>query len=612
MEAILKNYIPKTAELILPYDETLLYRDLPREVVNAPFCDTESVTRAEALLGQPVPALPASLYREYYENGNRSHYEGPYFARRTALLTLTAAELTEGKGRFLDLIIDYLWAVCEETSWVIPAHNTPRHGKTDRLPDAFDLGEGDDIHYIDLFAAATSATLAHVIRLLGDRLDEVTPVVTRRVRGLIDRRIFHPFLNFDRSMWWKGVDGNSLNNWTPWIISNVLTTLLLLERDSEKRVKICAESMEILDRFIKFYNDDGGCDEGPGYWNVAGASYFDCLEVLYDLSGGKIDVFALPIVRRMGEYIADFHICGNIYVNFADASHRLGADATLIARIGRRTKSPKLISFASELLETRDIHQFGGGNGSTTYRAFRNMCEPAPETVETSPENRTYYDGLEVFLARDPDSGMFLAAKGGSNAESHNHNDVGNLVVFRKDKPVFIDAGVETYTKKTFSAQRYELWTMRSVYHNLPYIGGEEQKAGGQYKAVLVGKTNDSVTFDLSAAWDSGAGIRCVRTSAMTGDTVTITDTIAQGEEKPLMWYFLCAEKPVVDGRKLRFATAGVKMDITGIDVKATVEEVPLTDAKLKGEWKSDALYRLCLDVGIAKDAEAQFTVSPM
>ena len=35
-----------------------------------------------------------------------------------------------------------------------------------------------------------------------------------------------------------------------------------------------------LDNFIDPYHDDGGCDEGPGYWSRAGGSLFDCLELL--------------------------------------------------------------------------------------------------------------------------------------------------------------------------------------------------------------------------------------------------------------------------------------------------------------------------------------------
>ena len=66
--------------------------------------------------------------------------------------------------------------------------------------------------------------------------------------------------------------------------------------------------------------------------------------------------------------------------------------------------------------------------------------------------------------------GLYLAAQGGHNAESHNHNDVGNFIVYADGQPAIIDVGVETYTAKTFSSQRYEIWTMQSAYHNLPSI----------------------------------------------------------------------------------------------------------------------------------------------
>ena len=47
---------------------------------------------------------------------------------------------------------------------------------------------------------------------------------------------------------------------------------------------------------------------------------------------------------------------------------------------------------------------------------------------------------------------------------------MGNVVVFVDGKPVIVDAGVETYTRKTFSAERYTIWTMQSAYHTLPTI----------------------------------------------------------------------------------------------------------------------------------------------
>ncbi len=630
MEPIFIKYIPETKSLLLPWQEVRPYADLPE----TPFAAPDVIPLAEALFDKPIPALPASLYRQFYENGNRANYETPYFERRKNLLLLAAAEKTEGRGRFLDLLVDYIWAICEETTWVIPAHLTPRHGKPERLPDHFDLEEGDDCHNIDLFAAATGADVAMVWYLLHHELDALTPVITRRMLGLLEKRIFHPFTTYQDTMWWKGVKGNTLNNWTPWIVSNVLTAMMLCETDDARRAAMTEESMVILDRFIGFYKNDGGCDEGPGYWTVAGASYFDCLEILWDLSGGKIDVFDVPLIRRMGEYIADVHITGDLYVNFADASHRLSIDAALIARYGRRTDSPRLKAFAGELVEEgAKMHILPVGTGTTPYRSFRDVFEdpapislsksnatpyrtfreafePAPATDGPQPETRTYYDGLEIFLAREPENGLFLACKGGSNAESHNHNDVGNVVVFRGKNPVFIDAGVERYTKKTFSSERYTLWTMRSNYHNLPDIAGCEQKPGGGYKASLTDRTEDSVTFDLKAAWPAEAGIAgYTRCAAMENGAVTVTDKLTLAEEKPVCWYWMCAEEPVVKGNTLVFGEAGCSVTFSGGEFGLTVEKFPLTDGKLQAEWKADCLWRVHLTADGWTDGEMQMTV---
>ncbi|MBP3240331.1 MAG: heparinase II/III family protein [Oribacterium sp.] len=47
-------------------------------------------------------------------------------------------------------------------------------------------------------------------------------------------------------------------------------------------------------------------------------------------------------------------------------------------------------------------------------------------------------------------------------------NDVGSFILYKNKKPFIIDLGVGSYTKKTFSKDRYDIWTMQSQYHNLP------------------------------------------------------------------------------------------------------------------------------------------------
>jgi len=80
---------------------------------------------------------------------------------------------------------------------------------------------------------------------------------------------------------------------------------------------------------------------------------------------------------------------------------------------------------------------------------------------------------------------------------------------------VIIDVGVETYTAKTFSNDRYTIWTMQSAYHNLPTINGVQQKDGSEYAArdvhYSVSDSAASLSMDIAGAYPREAGVRIWR-----------------------------------------------------------------------------------------------------
>ncbi|MHC4542734.1 MAG: hypothetical protein ACYS74_23625, partial [Planctomycetota bacterium] len=150
--------------------------------------------------------------------GNRSNYEGLWKQRRTMLHCLVVAECIEGRGRFLDKIADVVWAICEESSWTYPAHIGPQEAGVG-LPDV-------DEPMVALFSAETGSSLAWTWYLLRERLDEVSPLVSKRIEREVNTRVLTPFLERD-DFGWMGFrgrsDGRRPNNWNPWINSNVLT-----------------------------------------------------------------------------------------------------------------------------------------------------------------------------------------------------------------------------------------------------------------------------------------------------------------------------------------------------------------------------------------------------
>lgn len=117
--------------------------------------------------------------------------------------------------------------------------------------------------------------------------------------------------------------------------------------------------------------------------------------------------------------------------------------------------------------------------------------------------------------------------KGGCNAESHNHNDVGNFIVYSDGNPLIIDVGVGTYTADTFNENRYKIWTMQSSFHNLPKIGVYEQLAGEEFFAdeVVYESDADRISMSLKEAYPKTAGIIAYRrTGELSGGIVKIYD----------------------------------------------------------------------------------------
>jgi hypothetical protein len=454
------------------------------------------------------PELPATLFLGFARKGNRSEYEKVYFQRRSTLFSFCIAEAIDGQGRFLDDLINGIWAFCEESFWGLPAHNNNIHGYP--LPDV-------DEPIVDLFAAETAAQLAWTCYLHREALAQVSPVICRRVHDEIQRRILKPCQQ-RTDFWWMGHSRADLNNWTPWIVSNWLACLLLVEQDQHLRATMVHKAICVLDRFLDKHPEDGGCDEGPGYWGRAGASVFDCLELLYLASDGAVDIFQQPLIKKLGEYFVKVHIAEDWMVNFADAAARVTANPTLLYAFGQRVDSPVL----------RQMGLWAGRQPLDAAQRIPSMLrtlsgifdfnEPYQNARQAdSPPYLRYawMEQIQVLCTREKagcKEGLFLAAKGGHNAESHNHNDIGNLIVYAQGRPLFVDAGVDTYSQKTFSAQRYELWAMQSAYHSLlPVFDGVQQVPGRQFRANEVqagdSEQESSLQLDIAGAYPAEAKI---------------------------------------------------------------------------------------------------------
>ena len=589
---------------LLPYSEFKLFSDVKTPEI--PKEKGEKIIRyAEGLLDRDIPLLPASVYRQYVTTGNRSNYQDLYFLRRDMAAAFAVAETYENKGRFTEKLMDVVWAIMEESTWIIPAHIycAPLHGDSSLGPVFGD----NALHGLDLFSAATAGTLSAVYLLCKDKLDKIDPIISQKMEYCLRERAIKNFLQIE--VWWGGATGSKTNNWCPWIVSNVLLTAAILEKDNYTRERVVTKSISYLDNFLECYEPDGGCDEGPAYWGAAGASLFDCLELIEDLSGGSVSVYDSELIRNIGDYIYKVNITGNRYVNFADCAPKTDPTTGLLIRFGEKTGSQFLTAFGKKQAKYGDYFF----SQSHMYRSLKWLYTPFAKEENCPMPLWSVLPNLGVITARefeDSEVGMFLAAKAGNNGEMHNHNDCGNFMVYYNGNPVIIDTGVGEYTKQTFSSDRYKLWFMQSGYHNLPSFDGIDQKDGVRFAATdkQFSEEERSISSELKYAYPAEAGIESyVRRIALTGGIVTVDESITLAEVKEIDFHLMLAKKPAIlkdgvislpEGRTLVYDPS----------LKSEIEEFDPIGMDTQSSWGTEVLYRLHFKINTNK-CNVKFTI---
>ena len=568
------------------------------------------LTKAESYLDYKWPYIPATLSLLIERTGDRDEYQGVSFKKREVLGTLLLAEIYENKGRFVDQIIDGVWSICEESFWGVPAHLP----KTKEISGLMDTSSP----FVDLFAAETGTLLAWADYFLGEKFDAVSPQIRKRIYNETNYRILQPLMTRHHGWMTSNANGRRPNNWNPWICSNWLNTVLLLEKDHAERAESVAKALQVLDNFLNPHPLDGGCDEGPSYWGAAAASVYDNLSLLNLATSNSFRyVYEDEKIRNMAKFIYRAQIGEKYFLNFADADPQPRMSAAMIYRFGKDIADPEMMKFGAYYhdIYSREPNETGS---FSRFHYFRNLFgvfiqEELRTAVKGLPLPKdVWLPDIQVMAARDYSGsmkGFFVAAKGGNNDESHNHNDIGNYVVFYDGLPLLIDVGRGTYTRKTFSDQRYDIWYNRSDYHNVPTINAQTQSPGPEYKAVNVtyaaANRYAELVLDIAEAYPEKANVNSWKRSVRLnrGKNVVVTDVADLKSAAPVVQHLMTSSPADVrkpgevivhyqgeDGSRKDFL---IKYDPRVFS--AFVEKIPLIEKEDQGiltKW-GDTIYRI-------------------
>ena len=474
------------------------------------------------LRDEMMPELSRELFDEYEITGNRLRYEEGYFKRREFLSTFGLASVIWHKKEDIEKLEYVIKGICSEECWALSAHVKRLENPNWRMT-------------IDLTASETGHTLAHLYTLLKDELSEETKEC---IRNEVFRSILTTFMSAKApSYWWEG----ATNNWNAVCCGNIGSTAIYLLEDGPEidafleRIRYAIETY-----YLAGFGDDGVCEEGLGYW-VYGFMNMVVFAMDQRLRDPAHDMMALKKVEKIAHFQEMCYFSHGRTISFSDGSSNGEYPMGLTCCLANLYKD---IRFPDPIY----ARGFSGDrcwNWNELYTGWywtKNYLEDVEKKIVEEPkplleEGTDFLKDAQWCILRGKDN-TALVAKGGNNDEPHNHNDVGSFLYLADGEELLEDLGSGEYTKKYFSDERYEIFCTRGKGHNMPIIGGVDQKAGSKYRAdAFERKDENTILISFAKAYDVSGVDTVLREISFEKETgsFTVRDHVVCDECVPVL-----------------------------------------------------------------------------
>ena len=515
-----------------------------------------------------IPCTKFSKFRLFNDIGDRSVYQVDFFKRQHRLFILTAMTLIyENEPKYLELLQDTIWELCDQYVWALPAH----------MPS---ITENNNCE-LDLDSTTIGYALALIKAMLGDRLHDL---IKARIDAELDRRIVKPFLS--KRWHWEFRE----NNWTT-VCSGAVGCTLMLNRP-EVFDLVQDRINHNMQTYIDFgYQDDGVCTEGAGYWSYGFGYYLTYAEMLKTYTNGRVDLTKGEKVRNIAMFLQKLFLDENVVVNYGDCG--IGNKVTMPAGYLYLLKTlfPDDVELPPENTFAYEVHYF-------TYflNTFR-FYDPSYKSAKLSKNAEYFMANQGWYVKRTPKYGF--ACRGGSNGESHNHNDVGSFIFSKNDRQVFCDIGGRPYTRQYFEHPiRYTFLETSSRGHNVPIINGKYQGNGGERATTTF--ENGTIKMDFACIYHQEELTKLVRSYMPDENGVTVTDEFIGAKE--FTERLVTLVEPTIDDGK--FTVDGVTVTFDKNQAKARYEtETHALELDINGEiTKGQTVYLISIDVNEPKD----------
>jgi hypothetical protein len=521
------------------------------------------IARVDAEAAEPLPALTDELYADFAKTGDRLPFERPYFERRRRLGRAAMAVLLGDDAtrvRVLPSFLRKLGEIMDETSWTLPAH-------------VWSEPTGKNPMQIDLFAAECANNFADLLVVFAAA---IPADFAQRIRDRLRTQFFENYAHAaEGHFYWAKHN----NNWNAVCHQGVLGAALAIESDHALVARMLARAAAGLPFFLSGYGSDGATSEGPGYWSYGFGWFAELNAQLEHRTRGQLSVFEGDAkVSAIARFAPQVTLAEGHFVNFSDGGRTGRLSPSLLTYLGQRLADPVLTAQGAALYR----HQADSGldldilRNDFFYFTRLALRVPAPAVLAAAREPvhpDVFFDDYGAIVTRGTDARGHLwefAAKGGHNAEHHNHNDCGSFLLNIDGAPALIEIGSPEYVRAFFSDKRYEFLAARSLGHSVPFVNGCEQPEGAAFAATIlkteIGGDRVEFTVDLTKCYPPEA--RCVSlvrnfVFEKSAGLLTVTDTYELGAPGVIESLLICPPSVTRDGTGALLATPKCTLRIT-------------------------------------------------
>jgi hypothetical protein len=393
-----------------------------------------------------------------YENYVSSYREIPFYLAFLYQMT--------GEQKYADKAFEFADAFCDLTTWVRRAHEFPiiySRIMPWNVPD-------DQVNFnVDIYACDAARLMAAVYDWLYPALNEAQ---RDRIRGALLEKVVTRVRGDYEFHWWATA---YRCNWCGVCNSGIGLTGLALLTENPQLTDIVAESYNRINNMLNELGEDGGWQEGGGYWNYGVHTSTFFADALKRLTKSTYNLFENGRLKSNPvTFPLHISLAGGGSLNFEDSGgRRYIGSSHLINKLAAETGSPEAAWYRSEFLgEGRDIFD---------------IIWPRPDVVAKPPKSASiHFRTIDWWVMRSdfksPEK-VLVAGKAGMNDDPHHgHLDIGHFVVHWQQEYFIRDLGSRGYDEKYFDDMRFDYTVVSSVGHNVVFVNGEKQISGKRRK----------------------------------------------------------------------------------------------------------------------------------